>query len=379
MLVTEMRALYLNIIEQPACIFLSSILLDTLKRMAIFRDMKAKIKNERIDPPPGVSRRDFLKYTALASGSLYLGLGGVSMAMEKSRVSLVRTENRKSGVSESINALNINPVKNKDVLIKPNFNTADLVPGSTHNDTLVSLVEEVWTMGAKSVSLGERSYPPTKEVMDQKGIIPLMEKLNVRIINFDDLSEKDWVHVKPKDSHWRDGFRVARPILESECLVSTCCLKTHQYGGVFTMSLKLHVGVVPTTRHGYGYMRELHGSPHQRKLIAEINTPFKPALIVLDGIDAFVDGGPMTGKRAKANVFLASTDRVAVDAVGVAILKVLGSNDQIMKPKIFQQEQIARAAQIGLGASSPQEIDLFPADDQSREFRDRIAAVLNQG
>jgi uncharacterized protein (DUF362 family) len=341
--------------------------------------MKTAMNKERLVPPHGVSRRDFLKYAALASGSLYLDLGGVSMAMEKSRVSLVRTENRKSGVSGSIKALNINPVKNKDVLIKPNFNTADLVPGSTHNDTLVSLVEEMWSMGAKSVSLGERSYPPTKEVMDEKGIIPLMEKLDVRVINFDDLKEKDWVHVNPKDTHWQDGFRVARPILESECLISTCCLKTHQYGGVFTMSLKLHVGVVPTTRNGYGYMRELHGSPHQRKLIAEINAPFKPALIVLDGIDAFVDGGPVTGKRAKANVFLASTDRVAIDAVGVAILKSLGSNDQIMKPKIFEQEQISRAAQIGLGASSPAEIDLFPADDQSREFRDRIAEVLNQG
>jgi uncharacterized protein (DUF362 family) len=70
---------------------------------------------------------------------------------------------------------------------------------------------------------------------------------------------------------------------------------------------------------------------------------------------------------------------VAVDAVGVAILKVLGSNNQIMNRKIFEQEQIARAAQIGLGASSPAEIDLLAADDQSREVRDRIAAVLNQG
>jgi len=341
--------------------------------------MKTKTYKGSAVPPQGVSRRDFLKYTALASGSFYFGAGGVSMASAKSRVSVIRTENRKSGVSESIKALNINPVKNKDVLIKPNFNTADLVPGSTHNDTLVSLVEEIWSMGAKSVSLGERSYPPTKEVMDQKGIVPLMEKLNVRIINFDDLKEKDWVHVKPKDSHWRDGFRVARPILESECLISTCCLKTHQYGGVFTMSLKLHVGVVPTTRHGYGYMGELHSSPHQRKLIAEINAPFKPAFVVLDGIDAFVDGGPATGKRAKANVFLASTDRVAVDAVGVAVLKALGSNAQIMNRKIFEQEQIARAAQIGLGASSPAEIDLFPADDQSRDLRDRIAAVLDKG
>jgi uncharacterized protein (DUF362 family) len=80
------------------------------------------------------------------------------MAKEKSRVSLVRTENRKSGVSASIKALNINPVKNKDVLIKPNFNTADLVPGSTHNNTLVSLVEEVWSLGAKAATRFFRSF-----------------------------------------------------------------------------------------------------------------------------------------------------------------------------------------------------------------------------
>jgi len=145
------------------------------------------------------------------------------------------------------------------------------------------------------------------------------------------------------------------------------------------MSLKLHMGVVPTTRHGYNYMRELHSSPHQRKLIAEINAPFKPDLIVLDGIDAFVDGGPANGKLAGGNVFLASTDRVAIDAVGVAILKSLGSNDQIMKPKIFEQEQIARAAELGLGASSPSEIEVIPAGKQSREYKDRVVEILSKG
>jgi uncharacterized protein (DUF362 family) len=215
--------------------------------------------------------------------------------------------------------------------------------------------------------------------MEHKGVIPLMKKLDVTVIDFDELDNKDWVEVEPKDSHWEHGFRIARPVLEAECLISTCCLKTHRYGGVFTMSLKLHVGVVPTHRHGYEYMTELHGSRHQRKMITEINLPFKPDLIVLDGIEAFVDGGPMNGKRAQGNVFLASTDRVATDAVGVAILKLLGSNDQIMTPKIFKQEQIARAVEIGLGASSPSEIDVLPADDQSRDYRNRVVEILNKG
>ena len=297
----------------------------------------------------------------------------------RSKVAIVNTEDRKSGVATSIQALGINPVKNKDVLIKPNFNTADQTPGSTHNDTLVALVEEVWKMGAKSVSLGERSYAENRPVMEEKGIIPLMETLDVRIIDFDELDQKDWVKVDAENSHWQDGFRIARPILESECLIYTCCLKTHQFGGVITLSLKNSVGVVPTSRHGYSYMSELHSSPHQRKLIAEMNAPFKPALVVLDGIDAFVDGGPATGQRAKGNVFLASTDRVAIDAVGVAVLKSLGSNDQIMNTRIFDQEQIARAAELGLGVSSPAEIEVIPADEQSKDYRDRITAILNKG
>jgi uncharacterized protein (DUF362 family) len=328
----------------------------------------------------GISRRDFLKYSGTAGGALLLGMhGDLVMANQKSRVALLSTEDRKTGVALSLKTLGINPVQNKDVLIKPNFNTADLTPGSTHNDTLVALVEAVWKMGAKSVSLGERSYPPTRSVMEQKGILPLLKALDVKIIDFDQLDKKDWVKVNSKDSHWQDGFRIARPILESECLISTCCLKTHQYGGVFTMSLKLHVGVVPTSRHGYNYMSELHQSPHQRKLIAEINAPFKPDLVILDGIDAFVDGGPANGKRAQGNVFLAATDRVAIDAVGLAILQYLGSNNQIMNTKIFEQEQIARAVEIGLGATSPSEIEVLATNAESRKYRDRVVEILNRG
>ena len=327
-----------------------------------------------------MARREFLKSSGLIGGALLLGMEGESvMAKNGSPVVLVKTADRKEGVKVSLRALKINPVKGKAVLIKPNFNTADVTPGSTHNDTLIALVEELWEMGAKSISLGERSYPLTREVMEEKAVLPLLEKLNVRVIDFDDLKEKDWVLFKPEKSHWTHGFRVARPIVDAEYLISTCCLKTHQFGGIFTMSLKLHVGVVPTTRHGYTYMQELHGSSHQRRMIAEINEPFKPSLVVMDGIEAFVDGGPMTGKRAKAEVFLASTDRIAIDATGVAILKLLGSNESIMRAKIFDQEQIARAVELGLGASSPSGINVIPADEKSKEYRDRVVEILKKG
>ena len=291
----------------------------------------------------------------------------------------MRTGDRKKGVNATLQALDSDPVRGKNVLIKPNFNTADPTPGSTHNDTLIALVDEVWAMGAKSISLGERSYPPTSEVMKKKGIVPLLEQRDVKIIDFDTLNERDWVEFKPKETHWSNGFRIARPILEAEFLISTCCLKTHQFGGIFTMSLKLHVGVVPTSRHGFPYMGELHGSQHQEEMIAEINAPFSPDLVVLDGIDVFVDGGPAMGKRAKGDAFLASTDRVAIDAAGLALLKVLGSNRAIMERKIFQQRQIMRAVELGLGASSVSEIDLVPVDTDSKEYCAEVAEALNKG
>jgi uncharacterized protein (DUF362 family) len=70
---------------------------------------------------------------------------------------------------------------------------------------------------------------------------------------------------------------------------------------------------------------------------------------------------------------------VAIDAVGVAILKLLGSNESIMRPKIFEQEQIARAVELGLGAASPSEIEVAAADENSHDLRDRAAAILRQG
>ena len=296
-----------------------------------------------------------------------------------STVTLIETADRKEGVVESLQSLDINTIKNKEILIKPNFNTADPTPGSTHNDTLLALIDQLWAMGAKSISLGERSFPVTLEVLTQKGVLPLLKEKEVKLIDFDELGEKDWIEFKPKNSHWKDGFRIAKPILDAECLVSTCCLKTHQFGGIFTMSLKLHVGVVPTFRNGYKYMQELHQSPSQQEMIAEINEPFSPDIILLDGIEAFVDGGPATGKRVAGNVFLASDDRVALDAVGVAILKRLGSNDAIMQRKIFEQRQIARAAELGIGAQSPSEIELVAANRQSVKYRNEVNEILSNG
>lgn len=231
-------------------------------------------------------------------------------------------------------------------------------------------------MGAKSITIGERSGPPdTKDVLKEKGIYNICKKYNVGLINFEELPSNGWRRMKPEKSHWRDGFDVVKPVLDSKCIVMTCCLKTHDYGGVFTMSLKLSVGITHKKN-----MSELHTSfMSMRRMIAEINQVYTPSLIVLDGIEAFTDGGPMKGVKKRADIILAGADRIAIDAVGLAILKELGSNRNIMEKKIFEQEQIARAVELGLGISNPGDIEIITEDAVSKKYADRLKGILLNG
>jgi uncharacterized protein (DUF362 family) len=294
----------------------------------------------------------------------------------KSNVSLVKTSDRESGFGKAIDLLDINPVRGKDVLLKPNFNTADPFPGSTHNATLIHLILYLKKMGAGRITIGERSGPPdTKSVFKDKSIYDVCKRLGVELINFEELPPHEWIRVKPEGSHWRNGFDVAKPVLDSKCIVSTCCLKTHGYGGVFTMSLKLSVGITHKKN-----MRELHTSFFSMpKMIAEVNQVYTPSLIILDGIEAFVDGGPMKGTKKRANIILAGTDRIAVDAVGLSILKEIGSNGNIMGKKIFEQEQIARAVELELGVHSPGEIAIVTGDPESNGYSEKLRRILLNG
>jgi uncharacterized protein (DUF362 family) len=325
-----------------------------------------------------LNRREFLKASLAglaAVPALRREVLPVTNSEKKTEIALIKTKDRKQAVKEVLCRLDFRSMKGERVLVKPNFNTADPFPASSHNDTLAALIQEIKARGAQAVTVGERSGPPpTQKVMEDKGIFALAKELGFGVINFEDLGEADWLHFSPPGNHWPEGFDLPRPVVEAEYIVSTCCLKTHQFGGVFTMSLKLSVGLTPKK-----LMRTLHRSPDMRKMIAEINTAYSPQLIVMDGIETFVDGGPSTGQKAEADVFVGGTDRIAVDAVGLAVLKELGSNEAIMNTRIFEQEQISRAVELGLGISSPRQIEFVTPDEPSRLYAEKLKSILARG
>ncbi len=322
-------------------------------------------------------RRDFLKTSAAGAAISVLGRAAYTAAAadQTAKVALVKTDDRAKGIAAALKLISFPSPKGKKVLIKPNFNTADPTPGSTHNDTLRQLALEMKTRGASYLTVGDSCGPGnTKEVMEKKGIPALAKETGFDVINFEELPADGWVQFNPPGSHWKNGFSVAKPVAEAEYLLWTCCLKTHGFGGVHSMSLKLAVGVTNKS-----VRMQMHQSPDIRRMIAEIHHAFTPQLIVMDGLDIFVDGGPMNGKLVNAGVMIAGTDRIAVDAVGLAVLKNHGSNEAIMSRKIFEQEQIARAVEIGLGIKSPEQIEIVTADPASKEYAGKLREILARG
>ncbi|MFX1564716.1 MAG: DUF362 domain-containing protein [Promethearchaeota archaeon] len=294
-----------------------------------------------------------------------------------SDIYLIKGDKRNKVISQLLEQIGLKQFNNKEVALKANYNSADPFPAQTHPKTLNYLVKELQKAGVSSITMGERSgMGNTQQVLEDSGIIELCNKLRIKIQVLNDLPLSGWLHCDVEGSHWDRGFLFARLFLDADLIVQTCCLKTHMFGGHFTLSLKNSVGMVAryNPQDGYDYMGELHNSPHQREMIAEINTAYDPALILMDGTTAFVKGGPAIGNEVSPNVFLAGTDRLAIDAVGVALLRHYGTTPEVERNSIFEQAQLVRAAELGLGASSLRDIKLIPLDEHSEQLSEKIVA-----
>lgn len=300
-------------------------------------------------------------------------------ATANSTVVIVKTDDRVEGVRAAMARFDLGQFRDARVAVKANYNSADPFPASTHPDTLRTMVEVLGEAGPASITLAERSgMGDTAHVLEAMGVNRLAAGLGMEVVVMDDLGPDGYVRFRPEGSRWKRGFLLARPFADAHKVVQTCCLKTHQYGGHFTMALKNAVGAV--AKHdpadGYNYMSELHRSPLQRSLIAEISLAFRNDLIVMDAMKAFITGGPHAGREVSPGIIVAGTDPVAVDAVGVAILRMHPTTDAVKAGPVFGQEQIRRAAQLGIGASSPQDMELVPVGEGADEFTDRVREIL---
>ncbi|HIE23011.1 MAG TPA: DUF362 domain-containing protein [Candidatus Korarchaeota archaeon] len=269
----------------------------------------------------------------------------------KSLVSLVRADDRISGYKKALELIGgVEPAiegAEGSVMIKPNFNSHDPLPASTHPETISFAVDLLRENGIEPF-IGEMSGPnwlPTRETMRKNGSLAIAEEKCVRVSFFD---EGEWVLVRSeKEVLWDKGVIVAKDAYEADRILYFPCMKTHAPAGGITMALKLTMGAI----HPKNRMRIHRDRSNARKLIAEFNLFLPADLILLDGTLAFISGGPAKGEVRKPGVVIASGDRVAVDAVGASILKALGA-EPLEGKDIKKHDQIAWAENLGIGTTN---------------------------
>lgn len=215
------------------------------------------------------------------------------------------------------------------VLIKPNYNTSDPSPASTSPDFLRAIVELVFEAGAKKIIVGESSTmtlknhaQTTKKTLENAEVFELENlKKAPEIMIFD---EHEWIKKDIPNGKYLKSVTVPKVLYEVDRIILLPVAKTHFIAG-FTGALKLAIGFMyPPERIKF------HMGRVQEK-IAEINTIYKPNLIIMDARKCFINGGPSKGEIRKPGLILASESRIAIDIEEIKIIQSFEGNSLIGK------------------------------------------------
>ncbi len=295
------------------------------------------------------------------------------------------------------------------VLIKPNATGAVKNPTTTNPEVLYAVIKLVSERGPKRILVADRSFsiqftetnPKTIDVMKAVGHLDAVNqairdvKAPVVAVGLEDAAAEfeklgkprdtpHWRRIKPeRAAHWPEGFELAELLFAVDHVINVPVIKTH-FQAWFTMAMKSFVGM-----SHHRSRREFHGTykgegglfDQMRKnsrrrgvkrdpaeenaevypfvaRIAELNLGFQPALNILDGARSFVFGGPSHGDTAEGKLIVASRDRIAADATGVAVLRFLGTEDRLARRSPWEVPFIQHGIKIGLGIDSVKKLRL---------------------
>ncbi len=311
------------------------------------------------------------------------------------------------------------------VLIKPNVTGAGKNPTTTNPETLYAVIKLVAERGPRRILVSDRSFSPlfvtdpekaltapkTVDVMKRVGHLDAVNqaiadvKAPVVAVGLEDAEQefenlglpKDtpaWRKVKPElATHWPNGYELAELLFAVDHVINVPVIKTH-FQAWFTMSMKAFVGMshhrtrreFHTSFQGANDLFDQKSSGRRRRRtpearaqdvqetsplvnrVAELNLGLKPALNILDGTSSYVFGGPSHGDSVDPKMIVASRDRVAADATGVAVLKFFGTEDRLQSFSVWENPFIKHAIKVGIGIDGLDKLNLKHAGLEEDEI-----------
>lgn len=230
------------------------------------------------------------------------------------KVAIVKVhDNLRDALQNAINLIGGFDVKDGEkVVIKPNL--SDLVDSEKGVTTSVELVEEMISIikgkADTEIAIVESDHWVTTadEEFDKLGYVELGEKYGVRLVN---ISHDQKIPVMLDGAHFK-SINVPQTLLECNKFVSMANLKTHSAEKISCI-LKNQFGLI-TKR----YKSEYH--PFMSKVLADLNSLYKPDLCIIDGRISLEGSGPTFGKPKKTGLIICGKDPIAVDFVAAEVM-----------------------------------------------------------
>ena len=204
------------------------------------------------------------------------------------------------------------PVKDKTVLLKPNFVGLDpLGVMNTHPCVIAAARESFLRLGAAQVLIGDGPAMDrdTEAIIESVRLREFTGPLGRTFVdlNVDDVKR---VALSTRASRLKELY-LPKTVLGVDFLVSMPKLKTHHWAGV-TLSLKNMFGIVPGSCYGWP-KNVLHWAGIDRSIL-DINAAARPDFAIVDGILGMEGNGPIQGTPKPCGVLVLGDDPVAVDA-----------------------------------------------------------------
>ena len=189
--------------------------------------------------------------------------------------------------------------------------------------------------------------------MDATFIKLMAEEVEAELVPFE---ERGWVSIDLPQGKFLKRVYVSEVLFEVDRIINLPVIKTHR-SATYSIAMKNFVGATHFRQRPYFVDRA-----HWEEVIAELNLAYTPDLHIVDGTRLMVEGGPWKGTSRDANLIIATGDRIAADVVGLGILKHYSELPQIKEVDVWEQRQVKRAVELGLGIAKGGEVGLEEMD-----------------
>jgi uncharacterized protein (DUF362 family) len=262
-------------------------------------------------------------------------------------------------------------VAGKKVLVKPNIVSGTPSPTTTNPEVVQGVCEWLGKQGAKTVWVGDMSAVMTlgtRRSMKSCGIEQAARQAGAVPVYFED---HDWIPTKLPGARYLKEVPISEFVHNADLVINLPVIKSHRWA-TYSVCLKNFVGAT----HGR-YRPYMIDRDHWEEIISELNLAYRPALNIVDGSKVMYAGGPWRGEVAEMGLVVGGEDRVACDAVAVALMKTFPTDARLNQLGVWEQKQIRHAGQLGLGIAGPERLDLSiePLEPPSASLHGRLTVM----